>query len=80
MPKMLGTHVQVPVPSRCLATLTHAPSTVIGDYGGNGLPAPKLVGMAVSQGKGFILYLHNMVAIIAQEIPWILNTVMYRMI
>ena len=23
-PKMLGTHVQVPVPSRCLATLTHA--------------------------------------------------------
>lgn len=55
------------------------PFTVIGDYGGNGLLAPKLVGMAMSPEREFILYLHNMVAIIALEIPWILSTAMYRM-
>ena len=55
------------------------PFTVLGDYGGNGLLAPKLVGMAISPEREFILYLHNMVAIIALEIPWTLNTVTYKM-
>ena len=51
----------------------------LGTSRGNGLLAPKLVGMAISPERGFILYLHNMVAIIALEIPWIPNTVMYKM-
>ena len=56
------------------------PFTVLGDCGGNGLPAPQLVGMATSPGRGFMPYLHSMVAITALEILWILNTVTFKMI